>query len=764
LGYTDLRSRVEPKLIDMVGEALDICLRSAARPEPERFRWIHEVSWPLLRYLEHPTRKKKALLDSIRAGTTELTAFYLNFTDLFDRDTFEESIGYAVKLAREESLPLDTAMCSDVLGVSWSVPDILHARGIRYLSMAPNMVMSAPIEVERPFYWEGPKGGRVLTWSTDWRYSWYAEGLWPEGVWPWPRTCDWDRACRQLQEYIGRLESEGYRWKGLAIHAASDNAGPWPELMDFAAHWNRTHPAIEVRMATNHDFFTFMEQRHASQFAVHRGAWPDWWANGIGSAACEVSYSRKAKASLRRSSALACRLKCEADGAYRAARRAAMENVLMFDEHTWGACLSVAAPWTPTSRIEWNTHRDFACRGLIEAAGLEQALLTRLDPKAEVGLFNPHSESITAPVALRSTGDGAGAPVLIEKRSGRRIEGQRAASGVTAGVPADWYLISIPARSHRAFSRGESCAPPAGAGCLENDHYRIACDPRGRVRAVLDKRLGRPLVSGSREWSFGELVHERVPGPLGRRAFYDGRVNQSDPQAKRTPARLVRTGGDSHSRRVGIVTGPVFTSLVTSGELPGVRFEREIRLYQGLPRVDVFFRLHKQVQVNYESLYVAFPFTMSAPSTAHDKKPCEIWVENAGGVFRAGKDQLPGSATDWLSAGEYVAVAGEDRTVVLVPHDAPLIQVGAINSGKWQARLVVANGHIYSWIMNNMWPVSFPAHQEGTVELAWSLTSHAGRFSEEKARRFAAASRVGVSVRDAAGEPGVPKDCWSEES
>jgi hypothetical protein len=122
---------------------------------------------------------------------------------------------------------------------------------------------------------------------------------------------------------------------------------------------------------------------------------------------------------------------------------------------------------------------------------------------------------------------------------------------------------------------------------------------------------------------------------------------------------------------------------------------------------------------------------------------------------------LPGSATDWLSVGEYVAVAGEDRTAVLVPHGAPLVQVGAINSGKWQARLAAANGHIYSWIMNNIWGTNFPGHQEGTVELAWSLTSHAGRFSEATARQFAAASRTGISVHDVAGEPGVPKN-WLE--
>ncbi len=501
-------------------------------------------------------------------------------------------------------------------------------------------------------------------------------------------------------------------------------------------------------MATNRDFFAFMEKRHGSEFAVHRGAWPDWWANGNGSAAGEVACSRRAKASLWRSAAVALRLKRGRQPEYLRARREALEDILLFDEHTWGDAKSVAAPWSPHSRAEWETKRAFAHRGLVESVRLEQSLLACLDPKAEVLLFNPHSVRVTMPVALRSTGDGLTAPVLADTRSGRRIEGQRADADATAAVPADWYLVPVPARAHRAFVRKEPRAPASAEDRLENGHYRIACDSRGSVVSVFDKKLGRNLVSGAREWSFGELIHERVPGALGRRAFYDRSFGVNSQESKRTPARLVRTGGDSRLRRMHRVGGPVFASVVASGDLPGVWFEREIRLYRDLARVDLFLRLHKDPRTQYESLYVAFPFGI---------KPRAVWVENAGAVFRAGEDQLPGSATDWLSIGEYAAVEGDRGVVVLAPHDAPLAQIGGINTGRWMKRLRVRNGRLFSWVMNNMWPTNFPGHQEGVVELAWSLTSHGGSFNERRAREFAAAARVGLSVRDAAGEPGVPK-------
>jgi hypothetical protein len=84
----------------------------------------------------------------------------------------------------------------------------------------------------------------------------------------------------------------------------------------------------------------------------------------------------------------------------------------------------------------------------------------------------------------------------------------------------------------------------------------------------------------------------------------------------------------------------------------------------------------------------------------------------------------------------------------LVPHDTPLIQVGDINTGKWATRLSICNGHIYSWIMNNMWFTNFPASQEGMTKFTWSITSRTGPFDPEYAKSFAHNARVGIAGVD----------------
>ena len=739
-GYTDLREVVEGDLIDMVESSLDLAIASASRPEPERFRWVHEGSWPVLRYLERSGARRDELFGLMREGRIELTALYMNPTDLFDRETLEISTEYAAVLARDNSLPLDTAMFGDCPGLPWSMPDILSRQGVRYLSAAPDFIMSYPLEVERPFYWEGPDGGRVLTWFTDWRNWWYAEGLFALKLHEEPVS-----ACERLKGYVKQLEGEGYRWKGLAIHVAIDNVGPKAELMDFVAAWNAARRETEVRLATNHDFFSYMEREHGNEFAVHRAAWPDWWANGHAAAAYETSCSRQAKASLRRSAALARKLGCAGEEGYRADREDALGDVLMFDEHTWGDSRSVRAPWGVEARLGWSETRGFALRGLRKARSMEGKLLSRIDDSGTV-VFNPEAEDFHGPILLPASSKGRRAPELVACADKSVVVGQRARPGETAGAAGDWYMVDVPAGAARVFTRRRRKAiEPQSAG-LETEYYRIEGDAgRGHISGVFDKCAGRDLLDPSAEWGFGELVHERARSRLGRRAMYDISLGSNRPDAKRPRPEFIRLGGDARSRAGRLVTGPVYTAQLIRGKLPGVAFEREVRMYRGVARVDVFYRLQKRVNTEYESLYVSFPFGLASPA---------VWVENAGAVFQAGREQLPGSATDWLSVGEYAAATDGETTVVLAPHHAPLIQVGEINTGKWQKRLEVTRAHLYSWVMNNMWFTNFPAYQEGVVTLAWSLTSHGGGFDRKRAERFAAGARVGMSCCDFAAEAG----------
>jgi hypothetical protein len=403
----------------------------------------------------------------------------------------------------------------------------------------------------------------------------------------------------------------------------------------------------------------------------------------------------------------------------------------MFDEHTWGHNTASRHPWGFPARLGWTQKRVYALRATELATRYERQALTNIAKPGRITLANPFDHKITAFVSLATKDEHKAAMDLRDDR-GRVLPGQR------IDAAFDGYLVTLPKRTIREYQPVPSTSGVKPVAGLRNEHYRLTVDHRtGAISQLYDGSGKSPLLT-AKPYGFAELVHEKVARG-SREKIYDIRPGMDNPESKRPQPAFLRRAGHQRPRRVQITTGPVFASLQTRGSLPGVKFRRDIRLFHATPRIDVLLRLDKAVNTNYESLYLAFPFHMTNP---------EVWIENAGTVYRTGVDQLPGSAVDWHSLGEYVAVTDGKRTAVLVPHDCPLVQVGDINTGKWARRFDVRDGRVFSWVMNNLWYTNFPVYQEGVVELTWSLTVMPGRFNPRSAERFVHSCRVGLCTAD----------------
>jgi hypothetical protein len=114
-----------------------------------------------------------------------------------------------------------------------------------------------------------------------------------------------------------------------------------------------------------------------------------------------------------------------------------------------------------------------------------------------------------------------------------------------------------------------------------------------------------------------------------------------------------------------------------------------------------------------------------------------------------GKEQLPGTTLDWHAVQNWVEFSGKDARVVWSPVEAPLVQFGDINTGKWLKELDLTNAWVFSYAMNNYWMTNFKASQEGRVEFRYSLTSappSGGGIGAESASDRVAASRFGWDV------------------
>jgi hypothetical protein len=150
-----------------------------------------------------------------------------------------------------------------------------------------------------------------------------------------------------------------------------------------------------------------------------------------------------------------------------------------------------------------------------------------------------------------------------------------------------------------------------------------------------------------------------------------------------------------------------------------------------------------------EAVYVAFPFRL--PES-------EVVYEAQGGNVVPGRDQLPGSSSDWHTVQSFVAARAPTAEIVVSTDEVPLWQLGGINLGQFKYVAEVDRPHLYSWVLNNYWVTNFRASQEGELRWRYDVTSRP-RGPTSGLTRFGWDNRIPLVARalpaaaEAQGEP-----------
>ena len=164
--------------------------------------------------------------------------------------------------------------------------------------------------------------------------------------------------------------------------------------------------------------------------------------------------------------------------------------------------------------------------------------------------------------------------------------------------------------------------------------------------------------------------------------------------------------------------GPIWKSKFVTAELDGCAEPNgarcEIRLYETEKRIEFHYSIRKKPVTSGEAVYAAFPFRLPEGTLVYEAQ---------GGFATPGENQIPRSSSDWQTVQNFVSIQNADGQIVFSANQAPLVQFGDINLGKWQERAVIERPHIYSWMMNNYWFTNFRASQEGEVKFDYAITS-----------------------------------------
>jgi hypothetical protein len=717
IGYTHIPEICLRMHERYIHEAMLLCEQDIADDSPAAFHWTVELSLPLVNYLRKASQTDVRCLQQLVAqGRMAVTGAYAHMTQLIGTEEYVRFFYPVRELRHNYGLPVSIVQHGDINGLSWGSVPLMREAGLDCLVMALNPDHGrAPLEQPSAFFWEGQDGSRVLVWLSLF-YS-LANN-------PWALTAGRiDDAQAPLRALIERLEARTeYPFDFLVLHSAEDNMLPNKKLCDAVRQWNAANLQPPMRIVT---IDQAMERARAQatpdNLRTVRGEWADWWANGHGSTAYEVAISRIARAELHiaeTADALAQLSGVQAVEAvlpgilpitnwYRSGSTppvredwyaridAAYSDLLLFDEHTWGTFETVTHPFSLFTQTHWNSKASFGYRALTEAHDLSREALLTLASTLPVAdqpalvVFNPLSTQRDDVIIVRTPSVDHNIFVRDLPPLGIKV------------IP--WDMA--------AFDAVEALPLPADS-IIENDFYRLQFDAtHGTITSLLDKSTGKEWIDTTAEYGLGAVIYEEADLTDDHPAIHVNR-NQFHPD---TPGpRFIRTSAHAIDTATLQRThyGLLLTMTSAAPYLPRIRIN--IKLFDAAKWIEISVQLTKQENYQMEGVYIAFPFALTNPT---------FWLQTANAIYRAGIDQLPDTCNDWYSVQHGVGITDGVDSLLWATREAPLVQLDDIQTGKWLRELKPERGHLYAWLMNNLYFTNFKAAQGGQIEFNFRLTT-----------------------------------------
>ncbi|HEX2974053.1 MAG TPA: discoidin domain-containing protein [Tepidisphaeraceae bacterium] len=709
IGYTALQADVVKKQNSNIATGLRLIEATKSYPQDARFKWNVEVLWPVENYLSTATPEQRdAFMAAAKAGSIGFDALYGNLlTGLCRPEELLRMCSYATRISDTTGLPIESAMISDVPGYTWSTVSALAHAGVKYFSFAPNyfdrMGGTMVKWQNKPFWWQAPDGkSRLLCWCPS---RGYALGH---------LIGDGEALARFMPSYLEELDANAYPYEitHLRWNVHGDNGSPDEKLSDVVRDWNARYVYPRLVIATTAEAFRAFEKRYGDQLPVYSGDYTPYWEDGAGSSASETALNRATAERLVQTETLWVLRNLPA---FPAARfHEAWRNVLLYSEHTWGAHNSISQPDLPFVKDQWKVKQAFALDADQQSQHLlTQALGTSTTPTSPATTFDVYNtcswqrtDLVTLAPALSTAGDR-----VVDVTTGQPVPSQRLSTGQLAFLAANMPPLS--ARRFRVeagapFSAGQvKCQDTS----LIHPDFSIRVNPQTGAIASLQSRLTNT-----------DLVDPKSATALND-FFYLPGSNVKDAKRNGTPRITVKE------------SGPLVASLLVESDAPGCsRLVREIRVVDGIDRVEMINLIDKQPVRAKEGLHFGFGFNVPDSTVRFDVG----WA-----TVRPNIDQIPASCKNWFSVQRWVDLSNDKFGLTWATVDAPLVQLGGMTANligsQTDHRVWIENlqpsSSIYAWVMNNHWHTNYRADQQGPTLFRFAIRPHLA-YSPLDAARF----------------------------
>lgn len=740
IGYTRSQTEILAEHLRYIDYALDYCDATDAFPDYAKFRWTCEISWAVSEYLKcRPVQQIARLKQRVKEGRIEIATMYLNFDELPDEQTLAASLS-PLKQFKEAGLRAEVAMQNDVNGIGWCFSEYFADAGVKYVNMGTHG-HRALICFDKPtvFWWQSPSGKKVLTY----RAEHYNQGNF-FGV----EKDDFEQFETRVLAYLEDMEAKKYPYDIVAIQHSgyfTDNAPPSTKSSSMMEKWNAKYEWPKLRTAVASEFFKEVETNYADKIETIRGAWPDWWTDGFGSGAREAAVSRITHSDVIANQGGLSFARMMGSPLPTATNQQVDEinkSLLFYDEHTFGFSESVRnaygrETWEQRSLKQsyaWEAYRRSGLVGEV-AMGLLQSYI----PKAEtpsIAVFNTLNWSYSG--IAKAYIDHQILPrnkaFEIVDTYGNVIPAQ-AGESRSDGTYWSLYVKDVPALGYSQYyikvkdePRKETpTTPTLDKKPVDNNWYTVEFNSgKGTISRLFDKELGKELLTPNAEWELGEFIYE----------ISDSRHPMEQYRAPQFLRRRPETIRFEQMEKGAIWDTYRFRGETVAGREPN-NLMVEYRIFNVTKQIEIVYSLRKKAVTDPEAIYVSFPFHVEAG---------KIHLDVPGGNIEAGVDQIPGSSNDWYTVQNFATARNAQSQVVMGSPEIPLMQFGAINTGRYKAGATPQSTNMYSWPMNNYWVTNFNADQMG--ELQWSyFISSSSDNSIGYATHFAWQNRIPFLTR-----------------
>ncbi|MGL4942820.1 MAG: polysaccharide lyase family protein [Thermoguttaceae bacterium] len=764
IGFTHTQVDVLERQVQALHDAIKYIDETQSYPEDAKFKFHPEGMWQFDEYFRRATpQQKQALIRVARERNLHIDGMYAQaMSAMYSDEELFQLFADAARFCRIGNIPLDSAMQTDVPGYTWGLVTAMAQNGIKYLTMGPNCGHRVGRLYEtwgdKPFWWESPSGKeRVLCWLLDTGYHQF------HGK-PLGHQISADEIFRILsgKDTIPRERSDerAFLYEDLVVvryGIEGDNGRPNRVVSDVVKKWNEEYLYPRLIISRNSDVMRILEERYGSTIPVVRGDFTPYWEDGGASTSEATSINRRAKERLLQALTLWSMQKPKKFPV--GASDAAWIDLMMYDEHTWGAHNSISEPDSDFVKQQDDYKQEYASRGAREVAEILEGAVDKSTPNQSTPNKNTQRKQVPATgsdmtslsIANTLHWDLKGVRVLgddlLAASNLPELSYWRDAAGntvtiqtvPTARLPKDGVVTKtayalfaqpLPPMSVTKLTPSNDTAISlssslnisslfinAETGEMGNDMVKLVIDKTsGAISSIKQIGIEQDLVKAGDDGNRGINDYLYI---LGR----DASENRA------------RVEGDV--KLTVLARGPVAASMLIESPAPNCKtLRRRVTVFCDSEKIHIENVLDKEMERRPEGTFFGFPFNV----------PDGTWrVDTPWAMVEVERDQISGANKNYYTVQRYCTLAARDFGVNWVTIDANMLQFAPILFTKawglkeWRETFGEhgPGGTLYSWLCNNHWETNYKAGQEGELRFEYWVWGYVNRYENAQAQLFA---------------------------